>query len=232
MPAVFVQRLSLCKRVSVLLMALRQDMNCDMQYAATRMVRFHASLAQLRHPLTSILPLFPTGTSPMSTRTIQSLRSVSRRLASSSSAPPLFCGSIRSGSPTSSSSSPLSAAVSKTQAQRPYSSALSATLSRQRDFSRPAPPALPPHLQREFDELVRRAQTPAAPGVKLESEADGANASTADPEQEMHPDLRRKPKPEFEGDRNPVTGEVGGPKIEPLKHGASSSLTETEEARN
>ncbi|KWU45769.1 hypothetical protein RHOSPDRAFT_32698 [Rhodotorula sp. JG-1b] len=149
------------------------------------------------------------------------MRTVSRRLASSSSspAPPLFCVSIRSGSPTSSSSSPLSAYAASTQAQRSYSSALEATPSRQSDFSRPAPPALPPHLQREFDELVKRAQTPAAPGVKLESDAEGANASRADPEQEMHPDLRRKPKPEFEGDRNPVTGEIGGPKIEPLKHG-------------
>lgn len=168
----------------------------------------------------------------MYTHAMQTMRSVSRRLASSSSSssPPLFCGSIRSGPPTAS-SSPLSAYAASTRVQRSYSSALKATPSRQSDFSRPAPPALPPHLQREFDELVRRAQTPAAPGVKLESDAEGANASRADPEQEMHPDLRRKPKPEFEGDRNPVTGEIGGPKIEPLKHGASP-FTETREARS
>ncbi|KPV77052.1 uncharacterized protein RHOBADRAFT_81, partial [Rhodotorula graminis WP1] len=77
-------------------------------------------------------------------------------------------------------------------------------------FSRPAPPALPPHLQREFDELVKRAQTPAAPGVDLSGLKDG---------EEMHPDLVRRPKPEFEGDENPNTGERGGPKREPLVHG-------------
>ncbi|GAA5898691.1 hypothetical protein JCM8208_004733 [Rhodotorula glutinis] len=77
-------------------------------------------------------------------------------------------------------------------------------------FSRPAPPALPPHLQREFDELVKRAQTPAAAGVDLSGLKDG---------DEMHPDLVRRPKPEFEGDENPNTGERGGPKREPLVHG-------------
>jgi len=81
------------------------------------------------------------------------------------------------------------------------------------NFSRPAPPALPPHLQREFDDLVKRAQTPAAPGVDLSGLKDG---------EEMHPDLVRRPKPEFEGDENPNTGERGGPKREPLVHGAST----------
>lgn len=79
------------------------------------------------------------------------------------------------------------------------------------NFSRPAPPALPPHLQREFDELVKRAQTPAAKGVDLSGLKEG---------EEMHPDLVRRPKPEFEGDENPSTGERGGPKREPLVHGA------------
>ncbi|KAL8870347.1 MAG: hypothetical protein Q9174_003589 [Haloplaca sp. 1 TL-2023] len=37
--------------------------------------------------------------------------------------------------------------------------------------------------------------------------------------EELHPDVRRGGKPEFEGDRNPVTGEVGGPKREPLRWG-------------
>ncbi|BGP22127.1 DUF1674 domain protein [Rhodotorula toruloides] len=75
-------------------------------------------------------------------------------------------------------------------------------------FSRPAPPSLPPHLQREFEELIKRVQTPAASDVKLE-----------EGEEVLHPDLRRKPKPQFEGDRNPETGEVGGPKNDPLTHG-------------
>jgi hypothetical protein len=36
---------------------------------------------------------------------------------------------------------------------------------------------------------------------------------------EMHPDAYKKPEPEFEGDVNPKTGEVNGPKNEPLRHG-------------
>jgi hypothetical protein len=32
----------------------------------------------------------------------------------------------------------------------------------------------------------------------------------------VHPDARRKPSPDFEGETNPETGEVGGPKKDPL----------------
>ena len=35
--------------------------------------------------------------------------------------------------------------------------------------------------------------------------------------EELHPNIRRGAKPEFEGDVNPKTGEVGGPKNEPLR---------------
>lgn len=35
--------------------------------------------------------------------------------------------------------------------------------------------------------------------------------------EELHPDLRGGLKPEFEGEKNPKTGEVGGPKNEPLR---------------
>ena len=37
--------------------------------------------------------------------------------------------------------------------------------------------------------------------------------------EELHPDVRRGARPEFEGDRNPKTGEIGGPKNEPLRWG-------------
>ncbi|KAI4224106.1 MAG: hypothetical protein L6R40_008469 [Gallowayella cf. fulva] len=37
--------------------------------------------------------------------------------------------------------------------------------------------------------------------------------------EELHPDVRRGAKPDFEGERNPQTGEVGGPKNEPLRWG-------------
>lgn len=37
--------------------------------------------------------------------------------------------------------------------------------------------------------------------------------------EELHPNVRRGAAPEFEGDTNPNTGEVGGPKNEPLRWG-------------
>ena len=37
--------------------------------------------------------------------------------------------------------------------------------------------------------------------------------------EELHPDVRRGTQPEFQGERNPKTGEVGGPKNEPLRWG-------------
>ena len=37
--------------------------------------------------------------------------------------------------------------------------------------------------------------------------------------EELHPDVRRGTQPEFEGERNPKTGEVGGPKNDPLRWG-------------
>ncbi|KIV80898.1 hypothetical protein PV11_08365 [Exophiala sideris] len=39
--------------------------------------------------------------------------------------------------------------------------------------------------------------------------------------EELHPDMLRRAQPEFEGDVNPKTGEVGGPKNEPLRWGAA-----------
>ena len=39
--------------------------------------------------------------------------------------------------------------------------------------------------------------------------------------EELHPHVRRGAKPEFEGDTNPKTGEVGGPKNEPLRWGGN-----------
>ncbi|KAG6903054.1 hypothetical protein C0995_007487 [Termitomyces sp. Mi166 len=70
-------------------------------------------------------------------------------------------------------------------------------------LSRPAPPPLPPHQQREFERLQRAQQS--------------------DAELALHPDARAPLRPDFEGDVNPVTGEQGGPKQEPVgKWGGSS----------
>lgn len=79
--------------------------------------------------------------------------------------------------------------------------------------NRPSPPRLPAHLQKEFEELQRKAVTPLASS----SSNAGQDEVAAIPQgEEVHPDMRRKPKPEFDGDVNPRTGEVGGPKNDPL----------------
>jgi Protein of unknown function (DUF1674) len=74
------------------------------------------------------------------------------------------------------------------------------------DFNRPSPPRLPKHLQEEFERLQKEAE--AVPTGKL-----------AEDGRELHPDVRRPVQAEFTGERNPVTGEIGGPKVEPTKHG-------------
>lgn len=75
-------------------------------------------------------------------------------------------------------------------------------------LNRPSPPPLPLKDQREFEELLRKAQTPlAVPDPDL-----GVTA---------HPDARPPVTPEFEGDINPNTGEKGGPKREPVKRWAA-----------
>jgi len=73
------------------------------------------------------------------------------------------------------------------------------------NLSRPSPPPLPREQQREFEELQRAAQAPLA-FPKADSEAELA----------LHPDARKPIKPDFEGEVNPVTGERGGPKREPV----------------
>lgn len=64
-------------------------------------------------------------------------------------------------------------------------------------FQRPGPPLLPAEQQREFEELVRAANAPDIDAI--------------------HPDARTPVQPEFEGNTNPFTGEVGGPKREPVR---------------
>lgn len=73
-------------------------------------------------------------------------------------------------------------------------------------FSRPSPPRLPKHLQDEFEQLQKQAEKNPTGNIA----ADG---------RELHPDFRRSAPDEFEGEQNPVTGEIGGPKTEPTAHG-------------
>jgi len=75
-------------------------------------------------------------------------------------------------------------------------------------FSKPGPPPLPAEDQAEFDALIKANQTVGA-----------TPTITAPSEDLQHPDVRRGPRPEFEGDVNPKTGERGGPKVDPFKAG-------------
>lgn len=61
---------------------------------------------------------------------------------------------------------------------------------------RPGPPPLDREAQLEFERLQKEAMASDAP----------------------HPEVR-KVYHDFEGDVNPETGEVGGPKQDPLRHG-------------
>ncbi|KAI0819990.1 hypothetical protein BC628DRAFT_1399795 [Trametes gibbosa] len=75
---------------------------------------------------------------------------------------------------------------------------------------RPAPPPLPRDQQREFEELVRSAQAPLSVPQRVDRSEKEADMT-------MHPDARPPVVPEFEGEINPVTGEQGGPKREPVR---------------
>lgn len=82
-------------------------------------------------------------------------------------------------------------------------------------MQRRSPPRLPPVDQKIFDDLVRAAASPAAPSINSKN----LSQTIVEEGQELHPDARRPLQPEFEGDVNPITGEQGGPKREPLRHG-------------
>ncbi|KAG4029462.1 hypothetical protein MFRU_015g00070 [Monilinia fructicola] len=64
--------------------------------------------------------------------------------------------------------------------------------------------------------------TTAAEKEGIELAAVNARVSATGKGEELHPDIRRGAKPEFEGEINPKTGEVGGPKNEPLRWGSSA----------
>lgn len=84
--------------------------------------------------------------------------------------------------------------------------------------SGPAPPRLPKEEQEIFEELQRRStgafstpQVNQSPQVEINVNGSG---------EELHPDAPKGIKPDFEGEKNPKTGEVGGPKNEPLRWGS------------
>ena len=63
------------------------------------------------------------------------------------------------------------------------------------------------------------SEAAATPSTEQKLENINAKVQAKGDGEELHPDVRRGTMPEFEGERNPKTGEVGGPKNEPLRWG-------------
>lgn len=105
----------------------------------------------------------------------------------------------------------------QTQTHRIYSSSSSFG-------SQPAPPRLPADQQVEFERLQRQASTQEVPSldpvVASSAPKTEDNATAATLGETSNLPLRKGAPPEFEGEVNPKTGEVGGPKNEPLRWGS------------
>ncbi|KAB8346330.1 hypothetical protein FH972_023374 [Carpinus fangiana] len=110
----------------------------------------------------------------------------------------------------------------------------------------PAPPRLPKEEQEIFEQLQKdstgafstptsqRESPDARPNVEPRVKEAGSEESwkanaleemrarirAKGDGEELHPNVRRGAAPEFEGDVNPKTGEVGGPKNDPIRWGS------------
>lgn len=85
----------------------------------------------------------------------------------------------------------------------------------------PSPPQLDPEEQKEFEKLQQAANTQVA--IEQYNEDHGFKEEEAPPNVSSS-DIgtfgpAMKTIPEFEGDTNPKTGEVNGPKQDPIRHG-------------
>ncbi|KAI0191314.1 DUF1674-domain-containing protein [Astrocystis sublimbata] len=110
----------------------------------------------------------------------------------------------------------------------------------------PSPPRLPADQQAEFERLQRTANTqsgfnptstpdfssPSTPTSTSTSSPQAAAPSASTPALSIGVEaaptptpLRKGAPPEFEGEVNPRTGEVGGPKNEPLRWGAGGDYS-------
>ncbi|KAL8765950.1 MAG: hypothetical protein Q9194_006413 [Teloschistes cf. exilis] len=81
---------------------------------------------------------------------------------------------------------------------------------RQRPQINQSPLSQPSQAQTTASESPRADES----GGKIEARVQATGKG-----EELHPDIRRGARPDFEGERNPTTGEVGGPKNEPLRWG-------------
>ena len=77
-------------------------------------------------------------------------------------------------------------------------------------------------LSSEGGELGNATTRSSEADAMLEQLRDRARLAAKGDGEELHPNVRRGAPPEFEGDVNPKTGEVGGPKNDPLRWGVES----------
>ncbi|KAI4666692.1 uncharacterized protein J4E79_002732 [Alternaria viburni] len=96
-------------------------------------------------------------------------------------------------------------------------------------------PTSTPNIRMRVNQSPDSSPTPASPASASRPQINQSpdSASSEGPEirfengkqikkgEEFHPNMRRGAPPEFEGDVNPKTGEVGGPKNEPLRWGST-----------
>lgn len=85
---------------------------------------------------------------------------------------------------------------------------------------RPGPPPLPKEQQEEFERLQKIASSQAAID-EYNAQVTGETSDSAPvlPKLDIGTFMYNHTIPEFEGDVNPKTGEVGGPKQDPIRHG-------------
>ncbi|CAN3357125.1 succinate dehydrogenase assembly factor 4, mitochondrial [Diutina catenulata] len=86
----------------------------------------------------------------------------------------------------------------------------------------PGPPKLPKEQQEEFERLQKQAASQAAIdeyNAEATGEHDATAAPNVKPEGVVGNVMYVHTIPEFDGDTNPETGEVGGPKQNPTRHG-------------
>lgn len=98
-------------------------------------------------------------------------------------------------------------------------------------FSTPKPSSPPSQDQQRntteqasaADALLSASQAPRSSEADdmLEQLRERARLAAKGDGEELHPNVRRGAAPEFEGETNPKTGEVGGPKNEPLRWGVA-----------
>jgi hypothetical protein len=142
-----------------------------------------------------------------------------------------------------------------TRALRPHRLLLTPTTSRASSTFQPSPspPRLPADQQAEFERLQRAAEealhthtslnnnnplatsrhttTTTTPTPSSQPEVVAAAQPPQHPEAAVNGEatfsggIRKGAPPEFEGDKNPRTGEVGGPKNEPLRWGAAGDYS-------